>query len=105
MIYLKFKTKLQKTCTDKEFKGIKWKEAEYPLFNYSDPYLRSQVAVCLGCDVRVKGIKGCGPSTLSKVIKEMIEKVGKKEKKLKRNLSTWMVKELSMTKRAIDVFL
>ena len=75
-------------CTNKEFKKIIWKEAEYPLLNYSDAYLRSQIAVSLGCDVLVNGIKGCGPSTLSKVLKEMEKDVGKKESSLKRGLAT-----------------
>lgn len=52
----------------------------------------------------MKGINGCGPSSLSKLMKDMIKKVGEKETSLKKELSTWMVKELSMTKKAVDVF-
>ena len=45
------KLTIQKNISAAEFKKIKWEEAKYPLFEIENAYIRSQVAVCIGCHV------------------------------------------------------
>ena len=51
--------------------SIEWKEAQYPLFQYSNPTLRGTIAVALGCDAYKQGVQGLSYKT----IHQMIEKV------------------------------
>ena len=78
----KTQQKLKKQLVPSELKGIQWTEAKYPLFACKEAYIRAQIAVSIGCDVLVNGIKGCGPD---KVMKKISEIKRKKQAKMIRN--------------------
>ena len=47
---------------------IIWKEAQFPLFDYSDHWVRALCAVTLGCDTYTSGVIGLGPAKLYKAV-------------------------------------
>ena len=77
------KLTIQKNMSAAECKNIKWEHAKYPLFEIENVYIRSQVAVCIGCDVLVRGIKGCGPGTVHKPMENFCNKIENSEEKFR----------------------
>ena len=67
-----------------------------------EAYIRAQIAVSIGCDVLVNGIKGCGPDKVMKKISEIKRK--KKAKMIRNELEQWMASELNIPKKAVDTF-
>ena len=51
---------------------LQWKEAEMPLFSFSDPTLRALIAISLGCDIFDDGIKDFGPKTIKCKIDKIV---------------------------------
>lgn len=91
------KVSIRKKISAAEFKKIKWEEAKYPLFEIENAYIRSQVAVCIGCDVLVGGIKGC--RWIIFVIKMEIVR-----EKLQKEMTLWMQSQLNLPEQAVDTF-
>ena len=70
----KTQQKLKKQLVPGELKGIQWTEAKYPLIACKEAYICAQIAVSIGCDVLVNGIKECGPDKIMKKILEIKRK-------------------------------
>ena len=51
-------------------KLIKWETSKYTFFENDDPQLRALIALSLGCDVFIGGIKGCGCGEIDKQLRK-----------------------------------
>ena len=52
-----------------------YKKADYPLFDCNNSFMRSIIAVAIGCDVFLPGCKGIGPKKINDSIQQTMEKM------------------------------